>query len=554
MINAREDYLSKKITNSNKKDSILADIANLKAVQNALDESEEKYRLLFEKSEDPILLIDGEQWSDCNQAALDFFGFDSKMDLIGLSPADNSPHLQYDETYSNAKAKKMITFAYENGFNRFDWMHVNRRGDVKHVDAMLTAIPYNGKTLLFTLLRDMTEVHRINEEILQQKELFETLVQTSPIATMLINSNFDILFASQLIMQFFSLHEILAVDPLNIINITHPRIHPQLYEALALVQKNKKLFNYQIDIETVNNVELQMEINASLVKNKLKQSDAIIVTLLDISERKQVELAKENALTATLEAVENKHQALELLHNSARLASIGVIAGGIVHEISQPLNAIRIGSEGIISWNSSNGEALPTPIITMLEGISKATNRIDSIVKHMRSIWIDSNQNLQEQVNLNDAVFSAINLAKMRAQSHEIFFELEISPLSLFVMANTIHLELIVNNLITNAIHSLDKIKINNKTIRIITYKDNEYIYLIISDNGVGLPDIDKNKLFDPFFSTRQNEGGTGLGLSIVKMFLQKFNASITPKNNETGGVSFTVRFKQIIPLEICDE
>lgn len=66
---------------------------------------------------------------------------------------------------------------------------------------------------------------------------------------------------------------------------------------------------------------------------------------------------------------------------------------------------------------------------------------------------------------------------------------------------------------------------------------------MIVYDNGIGLPDVKEEKLFDPFFSTRQSAGGTGLGLAIVKMFVDKYKGSIQPMNNEDGGATFIINF-----------
>jgi len=66
---------------------------------------------------------------------------------------------------------------------------------------------------------------------------------------------------------------------------------------------------------------------------------------------------------------------------------------------------------------------------------------------------------------------------------------------------------------------------------------------LIVYDNGIGLPNVKTEKLFDPFFSTRQNSGGTGLGLAIVKMFVDKYKGSIQPMNNQDGGATFIINF-----------
>lgn len=657
-------------------EGIVTDITQFKLLQDALFESEEKYRLLFEKSEDAILLLDGPNWADCNNAALKMFAANSKDEIIGSTPYKFSPYYQPDGNPSDVKAIQLIDYAFENGFAHFEWLHLKLDGTEFYVDVMLTAIPYRGKALLFTLLRDIserkaaaeliqnseeklrllfeqtndgiiicesngmitqcnqaicnitgycedeligtnildlynsiniskkrfstddlqalinalvadepqqsllteshirrkdgtlayikdhsiaiksrsglliatiikdfTDIKNANEEIHSQKELFEKLLHTSPIPIALISFDGKVLFASERIYDYFQKSNREFPIDAHIKDYLSPESYEKARAALNKLPELGIFRNLELEIVPYEGNKFFAEVNASLVKYTSNESDAVIITLVNINQRREAELLREKAAIANVEAIYKKHQAIQLLDNSARLASIGVIAGGIIHEISQPVNAIRIGSEGIISWNITNGNVLPSAIINMLTGISTATERIDNIVKHMRSIWIDKGYDSFEVVDLNDAVHAALNLARMRAQSHEIIFELSIADERLPIWANKVQLELIVNNLITNSVNSLDKTDKSHKLIKITTSKIKKHIFLVVYDNGVGLPNVQTEQLFDPFFSTRHEDGGTGLGLAIVKMFLNKFGANIEPANNAMGGATFIVSF-----------
>lgn len=657
-------------------EGILTDITKFKTVQDALAESEEKYRLLFECSDDPILIIDGDKWYDCNDAALRALGLSSKRELIGLSPYDISPPVQPDNSSSKDKALEYIRDAYLKGYKRFDWVHRTADGRDIYVDVSLTAIPYQKRTLLFTVFRDVshkvlaeqkireneekfrlvfqnisdgillinqdgdiidvndaaekitgyykseilnkkiwefadkiytsnvcmdennfrenfrnyveaeiqkipeieciirkkdgtiayvnlkrqlikssngyllcniiqdiTELKKANEELLKQKELYEKLSKTAPITIMLFDLEGKILFTNEDFNSFFIDIDFDIREIQTVFDLVAEQNYSKLQKAFDIVLKQGYVKNFEIESRPLGGKILEVEINASLLYDNYGNPSSIIATVIDIGARKQAERIREQALKATLEAATARQEALEIVHNSARLASIGVIAGGIVHEISQPLNAIRIGSEGILTWNNANKNPLPSAIINMIQGISHATVRIDEIIQHMRSLWIGANTDIEEILDLNACVRSAMNITKMRVQSHEIIFDLSLSDSPILIKANHVHIEIIINNLIANSINSLDQTNKQNKTIRIITNSSGNYAYLIVYDNGIGLPNVKTEKLFDPFFSTRQNSGGTGLGLAIVKMFVDKYKGSIQPMNNQDGGATFIINF-----------
>jgi signal transduction histidine kinase len=272
-------------------------------------------------------------------------------------------------------------------------------------------------------------------------------------------------------------------------------------------------------------------------------SQGLIIALMDITERKQLEREYVRMMEMKLETERQRSEVSTIVANSARIAAIGVIAGGITHEINQPLNAIRIASDGILSWDKQNDLVLPSQISKLIQRISDAAIRIDSIIKHMRSFWIDPAQQSLEVLDLNELIDKALSISEQRIQAHQIELIKEYSTERPLVNANEVQLEIVVSNLILNAVNFLDFVNQPQKTIKISTYNFGTECYLEVADNGPGLPDIDPKQLFDPFYSTRQNSGGTGLGLAIVKMFADRFNATVSAFNNENSGATFRLVF-----------
>lgn len=150
---------------------IIRNISQRKEAIERLKTSELKFRRLFEHSGDAILLIKNGRFFECNQAALNMLGYDSKEQLIFKNPDDISPLLQADGATSTVKAKEMMQLAIEKGSHRFEWHHTKSDGHIFPVEVLLTAAKDNdGEMVLHTVWRDITDQKNKEKEILESKE------------------------------------------------------------------------------------------------------------------------------------------------------------------------------------------------------------------------------------------------------------------------------------------------------------------------------------------------------------------------------------------------
>ena len=132
--------------------------------------SEEKFRELFEKSSDAILLIEGGVIIDCNQAAVQMLAYDSKDDLLGLFPVDLSPVNQVNGENSKKLAKAMMEMALEKGSHRFEWIHTRKNGEDFPVEVLLTSmLSVDGILQLHAVWRDITDRKKKEQELLFAK-------------------------------------------------------------------------------------------------------------------------------------------------------------------------------------------------------------------------------------------------------------------------------------------------------------------------------------------------------------------------------------------------
>lgn len=157
--------------------NIARDITKINQAKRLLISSEKKYRDLFEKSKDAILIISNSQFVDCNKATVIMLGYRNKKELLDMHPSELSPEMQADGLKSFEKANKMMDIALKKGSHRFEWDHKKANGDVFPVEVLLTAIDSdNDHKVLYTVWRDISERKNAELELNEYHSQLEKLI------------------------------------------------------------------------------------------------------------------------------------------------------------------------------------------------------------------------------------------------------------------------------------------------------------------------------------------------------------------------------------------
>jgi PAS domain S-box-containing protein len=144
-----------------------------KKAEQDLVESEEKFKAIFQNSNDAFMLLDRNVFFDCNLQTLKLFKIKSKEEFLKLSPAELSPPVQSDGRNTVEEVEENISIAYSEGYNRFDWIHCRPNGEVFYADVLLSAFDYGGERVLQATVRDITERKYTELELIKAKEKAE---------------------------------------------------------------------------------------------------------------------------------------------------------------------------------------------------------------------------------------------------------------------------------------------------------------------------------------------------------------------------------------------
>jgi len=161
-------------------DSVASQIAiaiERKRAEDALHESEEMFRILFDQSADLCLLLEDSGFTKVNASTVSALGIKSMDEILHKFPSDISPEKQPDGTLSTDKAKKMVKHALKEGYHKFEWTHLRADKSELPVEVMLTPVRFKGKQYLYSLMRDISERKAAEEEINHKNELLTSLLK-----------------------------------------------------------------------------------------------------------------------------------------------------------------------------------------------------------------------------------------------------------------------------------------------------------------------------------------------------------------------------------------
>lgn len=218
------------------------------------------------------------------------------------------------------------------------------------------------------------------------------------------------------------------------------------------------------------------------------------------------------------------------LARSSKLAALGQLAASVVHELGQPISALR----NYLTAEEIANDGSPHPLQPKLNGV---VDRMESITKQLR-FFTKPGEEKMERVMLNDVVCSAMELMQHDFNLAEIDVSCDLDE-TVTVMGNRLRLEQVLINLLNNALYSLKEG--SGRTLDIVVSQSEGLATLAVFDDGVGFGDRGLSQMQEPFFTTRASGDGMGLGLSIASSIVKEHNGELSAENRAEGGAVFAI-------------
>ncbi|WP_447976986.1 sensor histidine kinase [Candidatus Nitrospira bockiana] len=251
-------------------------------------------------------------------------------------------------------------------------------------------------------------------------------------------------------------------------------------------------------------------------------------------------------LRDTTEEVQRREQELrekqEQLVQAGKLATLGELTAGIAHELNNPLNNIGLFIGNVVDHLEANQverERILRDLRSAMQQVRKAT----AIITHLRTFGRAAPVS-REPLYLNEIILQSVSLIQEQLRLHQIETQLDLSPANPVVRGSSIQLEQVFINLLTNARDAVAEA--DRKWILIRSVVNDGMVEVTVQDSGPGIPAGLEQRIFDPFFSTKDVGAGTGLGLSITYGIIKDHHGAISVSSRPGAGACFVIQ----LPLE----
>ena len=473
----------------------IIDITERKYADQALRESEEKFRLLFETASDAIFMMKGNRFIDCNSATLKMFAC-TKSQIINQPPYAFSPEFQPDGTLSKDSAQKKIQAALDKGPQFFEWQHIRSDGVQFDAEVTLNKIELGNDVFVQAIVRNITDRKKAEQALKVSEQKFRNIFENSSDGILISKLDKTLLDANSVLLKEYGISRN-ALKKLNLSDLMPMSYQPVLNQRLEDLKLNKPVPTVEIEITTSQGKTIPIEISSKLIEYEGMR--VVLSIIRDIRERKQMEKKVLDAIIRTEEQEREKfarniHDDLGPLLSSVKMYINSIQTDSNKKKMDFIIKQINeIVKEAIITTKEISNDLSPHILANygVIPAIESFTNKIVQ------------NINLQVETNLHELRFSS----DMETSMYRIIKEL-------------------INNTLKHA---------KAKNILINISYDSEHVNLNYKDDGVGI-DIDKIN----------NPENTGRGISNIYSRSKSLNGTFRLYSCKPSGTCFDLNFPAI--------
>ncbi|MBA4418310.1 MAG: hypothetical protein C0392_10435 [Syntrophus sp. (in: bacteria)] len=513
---------------------------------NALIESEDRYRIAIEHSNDGVAIVHGDKHVFANKRFLEIFGYERMEEVVG-KPISITAHPDDCERilgYNRGRQKnKSVPSIYE-------MKGIKKNGETVIIEVSATSILFHGESASLAYLRDITsrkqrekELQENIEKITQAKEEWESLVDSLSELVLLLDERGYIIRSNRGSVSWSLGHpgDARRQTPHNILHpyctksdcylkdfISNALKDTAVGKSAELEVKDEVLKRYlNIRMRPIHTQQNEAFMTNPDTKNneinRIKGSFAVLV-IHDMTERRQ---AKESLTKAYEELKETQQELIRI----EKLALLGKFSSGIAHEIRNPLANIRASAQFCLAQYKLD-EEIKKHLGIMLRNSEHA----NKIIKDLIDLAKPSEVSLKPG-DTNDVINKVCDLVKTRFEKQHILLHKKVSRRLPPILMDEERMEKAFLNFVLNALDAMPKG--GKLTINAYPYFDKNKVIITIQDTGKGIPQEDLDNIFHPFFTTKRT--GIGLGLCLADQVISSHKGRLSVASKTGEGTTITI-------------
>ena len=469
--------------------SSFIDITERKQAEQALRESEEKFRRFVEKMNDGYCVLQGFEVVFANARSAEMFGY-TQEEVIGKTIHELLPPETVEEladVHERRKRGERVPTQYETTLTRKD-------GTRCPVEFSARIIEYQGAPAVSIVVRDVTERKLMEQALRESEAQLRTMFEEAAIGIALVDMTGIPIKINPALQRMLGYTK----EELSSIALTE-YIHPDDATANAgpfqeIMAGARDEYHVEKRYTRRDGRSIWGRQTVSAVKDSEGNPLFAIAMIEDITERKVVE--------------EEKSRIEQQLQLTGRLAAVGELAAGVAHELNNPLAAVQAYAQFL-----SSRKDLDETIRDDVEIIYKEAQRASRITSNLLS-FARRHKPEKTFVSVNDIIEKSLELNAYRMRVNNIVVETKLDPKLPMTMVDFHQIQQVCINLITNAEQAMTEAHGRGR-LTIGTRQVHDMIEAYFTDDGPGVSNEDLTRIFDPFFTTKDVGNGTGLGLSI---------------------------------------
>ncbi len=516
------------------------DITEEKQAQEALQKQEELYKTLIEHANDAIYLLNDNWFEYVNPKFEDLFGYTKKE----VCRKDfNFMNLVAPESHQIVKQRSEARKRGETIPPKYEFKVVTKNQGIKDVEVNTVPIKTKSNEVkVLGIIRDITEKKTVEEERVKLQTQLEIFFRTSMDGCffMLVPEGLEFEW-SESVDKDKVLDFVFENMKITMVNRSMLEQYGAKDESELIGLTTKDLYQHNIEYgkrglrEFLDKGYIRMITQERRFNGQVLWIDGQYVLMLDHNGKIFGYFGVQRDVTEKLKVEEERKKLESQLIQSQKLEALGTLSGGIAHDINNILGIIFSSTE-LARLKSKNQE-----INHYLEMISKAANRGTSVVKQLL-FFTKAEEATLKPISLTKVINNVKNILQ-HSLPKNISLEIKVNTKTDVVKADHSLLEQVIINL---SINSRDAMPNGGNLLITLdkTFKNTdkkEYLLISIKDNGTGIDAATKDRIFEPFFSTKDRSKGTGLGLSIVHRIIKQHGGYIDVESEIGKGSTFTI-------------